>query len=136
MKLVSLYPYMTPDHRTLIRDAKYGGMLEIKCSKLQPKLCKFLMQSFDPSSCEMMFPGRGSIPVNAVSVEEVLGVPRGKLEVRYERDIEANNFMKEQLGNGVSKQPKIASLKNKLLSMKKANSKYLRLFIIYDMCSD
>ncbi|KAM0849540.1 hypothetical protein ACQ4PT_053660 [Festuca glaucescens] len=135
MKLVSLYPYITPNQRTLIRDAKYGGMLEIKCSKLQPELCKFLMQSFDPSSCEMVFPGRGSIPVNEVSVEEVLGVPRGKIEVRYERDSEATKFMKEQLGNGVRKQPTIASLKNKLLSMKKANTKYLRLFITYAMCS-
>jgi hypothetical protein len=112
---------MTPDQRTLIRDTKYGGMLEIKCSKLQPELCKLLMQSFDPSSCEMVFPSRGSIPANEVFVEQVLGVPRGKLKVWYERDAEATKFMKEQLGNGVRKQPTIASLKNKLLSIDKVS---------------
>jgi hypothetical protein len=136
MKLVSLYPFISDDQKLLIRFAHYGGLLDIKCSKLQPDLCKFLMESFDPVSCKMVFPDRGSIPVTEASVQKVIGVPRGKLQVRYEVDADATKFFKEQLGNGLRKQqPTVASLMKKLQSMTKANRKYLRLFITYAMCS-
>jgi hypothetical protein len=115
MKLVSLYPFISDDQKLLIRFAHYGGLLDIKCSKLQPDLCKFLMESFDPVSCKMVFPDRGSIPVTEASVQKVIGVPRGKLQVRYEVDADATKFFKEQLGNGLRKQqPTVASLKKKL----------------------
>lgn len=117
----------------MIRQADYGGLLDTKCSKLQPDLCKYFMESIYPVSCMMVFPGRGSIPITEDSVQEVLDVPRGTLEVQYEVDADATKFMKQKLGNGVGKQPMITSLEKKLVSMKKADSKYLRLFITYGM---
>jgi len=126
---------MSEDQKTMIRNADYGGLLDIKCSKLQPELCKFLMESFDPASCSMVFLGRGAIPVTELSVREVLGVPRGNAEVIYEVDSEATKFMNRKMGNEGRKQPTITYLKKKLLAMKNANSSYLRLFITLGMCS-
>jgi hypothetical protein len=83
----------------------------------------------------MVFPGRGCIPVTEASVQKVIGVPRGSIEVRYQTDKEATKFMREQFGIEKGKQPTIKSLKEKLISMKKANRKYLRLFITYGMSS-
>lgn len=135
MKLVRLYPNITSEQKKIIREADYGGLLDIKCSKLRPELCKFLMESFDPVTCQMVFPGRGSIPVTESSVQKVIGVPRGRVEMQYKVDAEATRFMREQLGNGVRRQPTVTSLETKLASMKKADNKYLRLFITYGMCS-
>jgi hypothetical protein len=126
---------MSDGQKYLVRNSYYGGFLDIKCSKLQPDMCKFLMASFDPVSCEIVFPGRGSIHVTESSVKKVIGVPRGKLQMRYEVDTTTTKFMNEQLGNGSTKQPTISSLKKKLLSMKKASRKYLGLFITYGMCT-
>lgn len=64
----------------------YGGLVDIKCSKLHPGLCKFLMESFDPSTCKLVFAGRGAIAVTEESVEQVIGVPRGDMDVRYAMD--------------------------------------------------
>lgn len=73
--------------------------------------------------------------MDEVSVHKVLGAPRGKIQVRYDLDKEAITFMKEQMGSGPGKQPTVTSLKKKLLSMKKVDRKYLRLFIKFGMCS-
>ena len=135
MKLVRLYKSMTPDQVQLIKTWGYGGLVEIKCSKLQPDLCKFLMKSFDPSSCKLVFPGRGSIDVTEASVHKVMGVPKGDIDVRYERDADAITFMNNQLENSNKLQPKIKFLERKLAAMKTADSTYLRLFIIYSVCS-
>ena len=135
MKLVRLYPHMTPEQVTLIRNWSYPGLVDIRCSKLQPELCKFLLEAFDATTCKLVFPGRGSIDITEVSVEEVIGVPRGDLDVRYELDADAITFMTKQLGNRASRQPTITYLERKLAGMKKADSTYLRLFIMYGMCS-
>jgi hypothetical protein len=81
MKLTRLYPSLSVDQKDLIRDYDYGGLLDIKCSKLQFELCQFLMESFHSTTCSMDFADRGSIPVTEESVYKVLGVPMGDLEV-------------------------------------------------------
>ena len=133
MRLVRVYPHITPDQEVVIRRADYGGLLDIKCSKLFPELCKFLMESFDPVSCKLVFPGRGAIPVTEPSVQEVLGLPRGNRDVRYEIDAEAIAFMSKEFGKTGSKQPLLTSLETKLVAMKKADSRFLRLFIAYGL---
>lgn len=77
MKLTRLYPSITEGQKIMIRRADYGGLLEIKCSKLQPDFCKFLMEHFDAQSCCLVFPGRGVIPITEKSVRKVLGVAKG-----------------------------------------------------------
>jgi hypothetical protein len=95
MKLTRLYPSLLVDQKDLIRHYDYGGLLDIKCSKLQPELCQFLMESFNSTTCSMDFPDRGSIPVTEESVYEVLGVPMGDLEVIFKKDPNAISFMRE-----------------------------------------
>ena len=133
MRLVRVYPHISPDQEVVFRRADYGGLLDIKCSKLFPELCKFLMESFDPVSCKLVFPGRGAIPVTEPSVQEVLGLPRGNRDVRYEIDVEAIAFMSKEFGKTGSKQPLLTSLETKLVAMKKADSRFLRLFIAYGL---
>ena len=135
MKLVKLYPSITEDQKTLIRNSDYGGLLDIKCSLLQPELCQFLIESFDSATCSLVFPGRGSIPLTEESVHKVIGVPMGDLEVVYAKDPDAIAFMKEQFGTVSKKQLMTSSLAEKLVSMRPANRKFLRFFITYAMAS-
>ena len=93
------------------------------------------MNSFDPSSCKLVFPGRGSIDVTETSVQEVIRVPRGDIDVRYKMDADAISFMNKQLGNAHKLQPKISFLEKKLAGMVIDDTAYLRLFIMYAMCS-
>jgi hypothetical protein len=135
MRMVRLYPNITEEQQLLIRSNDYGGLLDIKCSKLHPDLCQFLMESFDPASCTLVFPGRGAIPVTEESVQQVIGVPFGDIDVIFARDRDATAFMKEQLSLTGRKQPTLTSLETKLTAMRPANSKFLRLFITFAMCS-
>ncbi|CAM0912917.1 unnamed protein product [Alopecurus aequalis] len=135
MKLVRLYPNMTHDQMSLVRKAEFSGMLDIKCCKLEPELCKFLMGCFNPATCEMVFPGRGSIPVTEDSVYKVLGVPWGDKDVRYEIDADAIKFMAKQFGHTGKNQPTMTTLEDKLIAMDNADSTYLRCWSAFCMCS-
>ena len=83
MKLTRLYRHMSKDQKELVEKADFSGLLQIKCSKLQPELCQYLMESFDTTQCALVFPGRGTIPITE-DVQKVLCIPRGSEEVRYE----------------------------------------------------
>lgn len=135
MRLTKLYPNMTAQQKNMIKNADFSGLLEIKCSKLQPELCKFLMESFDPTSCAMVFPGRGVIQITEEDVESVLRIPRGSQEVIYGLDPEAIAFMIEEFGIQGSKQPTITALEELLIQTKSADDRYLRLWIAYAMPS-
>jgi hypothetical protein len=135
MMLVRLYPHITPEQKDLIQMYDYGGILDIKISKLHPRSCKLLMDSFDSTSCQMVFPGRGSIPITEDYVYEVMGPPSGFLEMVYKRDAPATAFIKEQLGNPTRTQPTVASPEEKLVSMRPGNSKFMRLFITFVVSS-
>ena len=84
---------MSPEQVKLVTDEDFGGLANIKCSRLYPDLCKYLMQCFNATTCELVFPGRGSIPVDEESVYQVLGVPWGNEEVEYELNQDSVTYM-------------------------------------------
>lgn len=59
MKLVRVCKGMTPDQHRLITTADFAGIVQMKCSKLIPELCRFLMSFFDPVKCVLDFGDRG-----------------------------------------------------------------------------
>jgi hypothetical protein len=136
MKLTKLYPSISDDQKDFVRVNDYGGLLDIKCSKLQSELCQYVMNSFDPESCQLVFPGRRAIPVSNQAVHKILGVPMGDVELLFKNGPTTTDFMRAQFSiQKGKKQPTVASLEVKLASMRPANSKFLRFFIIYGMCS-
>ena len=135
MKLVKLYRHMSPEQVAIVTNADFGGLLNIRYSKLNPELCKFLLESFNPNTCELVFPGRGSIPVTEESVREVVGVPWGEEEVIYRVDKDSTEFMRKQMGLSNRKQPTLSFLEKKLVDSKKADSTYLRLWSVYAVSS-
>ena len=80
MKLVRVCKGMTSSQHSLIAK-DFAGIVGMKCSKLNPELCRFLMSCFDPVKSVLDFGDRGKIPVSAESVVQVMGVPMGSLPV-------------------------------------------------------
>jgi hypothetical protein len=78
MKIVRVCKGMTPKQLYLISTSDFADIAEMKCSKLVPELCRFLMACFDPVKCCLDFGERGKIPVNVESVVRVLGVPMSR----------------------------------------------------------
>jgi hypothetical protein len=135
MKLVRVCKDMTPEQKKLLTDANFGGMILMKCSKLIPEMCRFLMGCFDPVKCQLDFGERGRIPVTAESVVKVLGVPTGRSAVPYYLDADATSLMLNMLGITDGVQPNVTSLEKELGKDYPADDAYLRKFVIYMISS-
>uniref|UniRef100_A0A0E0BNS1 Uncharacterized protein n=1 Tax=Oryza glumipatula TaxID=40148 RepID=A0A0E0BNS1_9ORYZ len=84
-----LYTHMSGEQKRLIEGAGFHGLVDLKCSKLRPDLCSWLMEHFNPATNQLVFPGRGAIDVNEESMKSVLGIPMGDKDVSYEMESEA-----------------------------------------------
>lgn len=131
MKVVRVCKGMTVPQRTLITNAYFGGMLGMKCSKLIPELCRFLMECFNPVTCELDFGVRGKIPVDVQSVVRVLAVPNGIYPVPCEANIEATSYILQMMGITNGKQPTLASVELQLGPTYPADASFLRKFVMF-----
>jgi hypothetical protein len=122
---------MSPPQKILAGKYGWGGIILMMCSKLIPDLCRYLMKHFDPTNCELDFGDRGSIPVNAESVAQVLGVPMGNSPVPYHLHANATKYIFEMFGitNGVH--PNVTSLEKDLGPEHAADIVYLQKFVMY-----
>ena len=135
MKVVRLYKSQNSSHHNVISKNGFASFLGIKCSKLQPDLCNYLIASFNPDSCALEFPGRGSIPINDETVHKVLGCPMGKFPVVYQQDSEATEYVMKVLGFGNGTQPKLTDVEKMLVAMKTGDEIYFMLWMLYVNCS-
>uniref|UniRef100_A0A0D3GEW4 Ubiquitin-like protease family profile domain-containing protein n=1 Tax=Oryza barthii TaxID=65489 RepID=A0A0D3GEW4_9ORYZ len=121
--------------KRLIEGAGFHGLVDLKCSKLRPDLCSWLMEHFNPATNQLVFPGCGAIDVNEESVKSVLGIPMGDKDVSYEMESEATEFVLNLLGINDGISPSLTSLGIQLEKLKLADDKYLRMWIIYAISS-
>uniref|UniRef100_A0ACD5Y089 Uncharacterized protein n=1 Tax=Avena sativa TaxID=4498 RepID=A0ACD5Y089_AVESA len=133
MRMVRVFKTMTKPQRDLIINSDFGELLNMKCSKLIPELCRFLMDCFNPNTCELDFGHRGRVPVTVQSVHKVMGVPMGTIPVAYQADSHSTRAILEmfQISNG--RQPYITTVETLLGPTYPANDYYLRKFAIYSM---
>ncbi|KAM0898926.1 hypothetical protein ACQ4PT_021638 [Festuca glaucescens] len=122
---------MTSKQRDLISRADFTAILNMKCSKLIPELCRFLMEHFDPVACVLDFGERGEIPVDVQSVVNVMAVPMGTHPVPYKQNIDATSSVLEMMGINNGKQPTLADVEKQLGRSYPADDAYLRKFIIF-----
>ena len=130
IRIVRLYPHLTPEQRKMIEDAGFGGLLKISCPTFPWGFCGWLLRRFDTDYCELLIKGRGRIPVTSDSVHRVLGIPNGGGDVKYCLDDKAIAFMFDKLGVTDSYSPTIKSLENSLKHMKSADEHFLRTFMV------
>jgi hypothetical protein len=122
---------MTVDQRALVNAVDFRAMLGMKCSKLNPELCIFLMGCFDPVACVLDFEEREKIPVSVKKVSEVMAIPTGVHAVPYQPNIEATSAVLEILGITDGKQPTLFFVEKQLGPTYHADAAFLRKFFIY-----
>ncbi|CAL4981046.1 unnamed protein product [Urochloa decumbens] len=104
-RLFKLYKHLSDDQKKMIRDAKFGGLLDIACATIPSEFANWLMvDCFDAESSQLVFPGRGKILLIAQSVADILGLPDNRTIVnRVKENKEANDdFLRSWLMLAVS----------------------------------
>uniref|UniRef100_A0ACD5Y043 Uncharacterized protein n=2 Tax=Avena sativa TaxID=4498 RepID=A0ACD5Y043_AVESA len=133
MRLVRVCKGMTKPQRDLITNSEFGDFLNVRCSKLIPELCRFLMDCFNPDRCELDFGPRGRVPITIQSVHRIMGVPMGSIPVAYQMDSQSTRVIMEMFRIPNGRQPSITSVETQLGPTYPANNDYLRKFTIFSV---
>lgn len=71
--------------KAFIISVQFDGLLEIKCDVVPERLTAWLINHFDTERSKLVFPHRGTIPVDDVAVRSVFRIPMGDKHIDYEK---------------------------------------------------
>ncbi|KAE8808947.1 hypothetical protein D1007_14361 [Hordeum vulgare] len=102
--ICKLYKHTNEDQRVAIRDMGTGPFLDIK---------------------------RGFIPLTEESVRQILGIPHGDIDVKYEADYDNEDEIVSCLFPRDSSRPKITTVASKIMNNNNADATFNKLWLIY-----
>ena len=106
----------------MIEEVNFDGLLKISCSTMPTGLASWLfVDYFDSERSELVFLGRGRIAVTAEAVADILDLPNGGDQVKYELDVDAINFMQNKYDIVHGSAPKIEEIMERIKKNRSAN---------------
>ncbi|EMS64632.1 hypothetical protein TRIUR3_11290 [Triticum urartu] len=107
-RFVKFNSSLSPPQKSELVSRLFGGLLNLS-DTLPGDFSKFLVQSYQPKTSEMVFPGRGSIRVDADSVQRVFDLPNRGLKVSYKVDKDTTRRFRETFNITGSSHPQIST---------------------------
>ncbi|KAI4998153.1 hypothetical protein ZWY2020_053495 [Hordeum vulgare] len=84
--ICKLYRHINEDQCAAITEMGTGLFLDIKCGYLHNTLVTWFTRLYHPGRRGFVVHRRGFIPLTEESVHQILGIPRGDIDVKYEAD--------------------------------------------------
>ncbi|KAF5933206.1 hypothetical protein HYC85_029377 [Camellia sinensis] len=117
------------EQRDAVTSSGLGGLLNLRCTKLDHDLCEWLVQKFDPKTCSLNVHGRRLL-LTELDVHKLLGIPAEGKTIELKKSSQAFPKLFEELG--VVQGPiKLNALREYLTKTEGAGEEFMRIFALY-----
>ncbi|KAL6581057.1 hypothetical protein OROMI_006980 [Orobanche minor] len=130
--LVTSFGTMTDEQKAAVRSLGFELILRLSITDIPSRLAYWVVDKFDPCSCELVLENGKSIHVEPIDVHRVLGFPMGKILItKSGRDAKCN-ILNEWMGQFKNKNGKIGQkeIVQKMLEDKKGGIWFKRHFMV------
>ncbi|CAL5415524.1 unnamed protein product [Camellia sinensis] len=127
--IVKIIRRLSMEQRDAVTSSGLGGLLNLRCTKLDHDLCEWLVQKFDPKTCSLNVHGRRLL-LTELDVHKLLGIPAKGKTIELKKSSQAFPKLFEELG--VVQGPiKLNALREYLTKTEGAGEEFMRIFALY-----
>ncbi|CAL5348064.1 unnamed protein product [Camellia sinensis] len=127
--IVKIIRRLSMEQRDAVTSSGLGGLLNLRCTKLDHDLCEWLVQKFDPKTCSLNVHGRRLL-LTELDVHKLLGIPAEGKTIELKKSSQAFPKLFEELG--VVQGPiKLNALREYLTKTEGAGEEFMRIFALY-----
>ncbi|CAL5383965.1 unnamed protein product [Camellia sinensis] len=117
------------EQRDAVASSGLGGLLNLRCTKLDHDLCEWLVQKFDPKTCSLNVHGRRLL-FTELDVHKLLGIPAEGKTIELKKSSQAFPKLFEEL-RVVQGAIKLNALREYLTKTEGAGEEFTRIFALY-----
>ncbi|XP_028089297.1 uncharacterized protein LOC114289727, partial [Camellia sinensis] len=127
--IVKIIRRLSMEQREAVTSSGLGGLLNLRCTKLDHDLCEWLVQKFDPKTCSLNVHGRRLL-LTELDVHKLLGILAEGKTIELKKSSQAFPKLFEELG--VVQGPiKLNALREYLTKTEGAGEEFMRIFALY-----
>ncbi|CAL5326594.1 unnamed protein product [Camellia sinensis] len=127
--IVKIIRRLSMEQREAVTSSGLGGLLNLRCTKLDHDLCEWLVQKFDPKTCSLNVHGRRLL-LTELDVHKLLGIPAEGKTIELKNSSQAFPKLFKELG--VVQGPiKLNALREYLTKTEGAGEEFMRIFALY-----
>ncbi|KAE8804374.1 hypothetical protein D1007_19392 [Hordeum vulgare] len=108
-----------------------GPFLDIKCGYLHNTVVTWFTRLYHSGRRGFVVPRRGFIPLTEESVHQILGIPRGDIDVKYEADYDNEDEIASCLFPDDGSRPKIITVATTIINNNNVDATFKKLWLIY-----
>lgn len=128
-RVYKLLQHLQPNQKAAIQEIGFGGILGLRCTKLDHSLCHWLVENFDTLSCTLSVHNT-SIKLSPMDVELILGLKAKGVEVDIERCTSKWNDLYNMYCDGKGKLS-LLMLENQIRQEKECGDEFKIRFVLF-----
>ncbi len=116
--------------KCVIQELGFGGILDLKYSRLDRELCRFLVDRFDPNQCALHI-GSRKLLISPRDIENMMGLKSNGIDIRISGNLKETKSVCQLYGLKEVGNITIAEVEEQLMEIKTSGNTFIFYFLLF-----